>query len=410
MSDAPSTPVTLLLRRGVRMPNPATVTVDPSVHIERIAPGVVLHPGCRIVGAGTSIGPGCVLGEEAPATLDNCQLGAQVRLAGGYFSEATFLARSSMGSGAQVRPGTLVEEEAGGAHAVGLKQTILFPYATLGSLINFCDALVAGGDSRRHHSEVGSSYVHFNFTPHGDKATPSLVGDVPRGVMLNQPPVFLGGQGGLVGPARVEFGAVVPAGVIVRSDIRSGGLFVPEPRAAKPGAPFQAGAYRSIRRIVGHNLAYLGNILALRAWYRRARPRFLGADPFQAACLAGAAERLATVFDERLRRLKQLAENMPRSLALARTEADDFDAHAPPYLQQQQLIESWPRIEEALLAMAGAEGDAAPRDALLECLARAPARTDYLAAIHNLGAEGRAAGTAWLNSIVSAAGRLWPPA
>jgi len=30
-----------------------------------------------------------------------------------------------------------------------------------------------------------------------------LFGDVPRGVMLNQPPIFLGGQGGAVGPIRV---------------------------------------------------------------------------------------------------------------------------------------------------------------------------------------------------------------
>ena len=107
-----------------------------------------------------------------------------------------------MGPGAQVREGCLLEEEANGAHCVGLKQTILFPFVTLGSLINFCDCLMAGGTSRKDHSEVGSSYIHFNFTPDGDKTTASLFGDVPRGVMLDQPPIFLGGQGGAVGPVR----------------------------------------------------------------------------------------------------------------------------------------------------------------------------------------------------------------
>lgn len=78
---------------------------------------------------------------------------------------------------------------------MGLKQTILFPFVTLGSLINFCDVFMAGGTSRRDHSEVGSSYIHFNYTPRGDKATPSLVGDVPRGVMLNKEPFFSGDRG-----------------------------------------------------------------------------------------------------------------------------------------------------------------------------------------------------------------------
>ena len=92
-----------------------------------------------------------------------------------------------MGLGAQVRETCILEEEASGAHCAGIKQTILLPFVTLGSLINFCDCLMAGGTSRQNHSEVGSSYIHFNFTPDGDKTTPSLIGDVPRGVMLAEP-------------------------------------------------------------------------------------------------------------------------------------------------------------------------------------------------------------------------------
>jgi bifunctional N-acetylglucosamine-1-phosphate-uridyltransferase/glucosamine-1-phosphate-acetyltransferase GlmU-like protein len=160
------------------------VVVGEEVDCSRIADDVSIHPGCRIQGAETSIGPGCVIGAEAPATIDNCQLGRNVELKGGYFSGATFFDDANMGSGAHVRAGTILEEEANGAHTVGLKQTILMPFATLGSLINFCDILMAGGTSRANHSEVGSSYVHFNYTPHQDKATASLVGDVPHGVFL----------------------------------------------------------------------------------------------------------------------------------------------------------------------------------------------------------------------------------
>jgi hypothetical protein len=195
--------------RGVLVPCPQSVEIDPAIQPEQIAPGVVLHAGSRILGAATSIGPGCVLGAEAPATVENCQLERDVALKGGYFSSATFLAHSEMGSGSHVRAGTLLEEHSRTAHAVGLKQTIFLPFVTAGSLINFCDCLMAGGSGRNNHSEIGSSYIHFNFTPRQDKATASLIGDVPRGVMLDQPPIFLGGQGGLVGPARIDYGPVI---------------------------------------------------------------------------------------------------------------------------------------------------------------------------------------------------------
>jgi bifunctional UDP-N-acetylglucosamine pyrophosphorylase/glucosamine-1-phosphate N-acetyltransferase len=77
---------------------------------------------------------------------------------------------------------------------------------------------MAGGTSRKNHSEVGSSYIHFNYTPNQDKATASLIGDVPKGVMLNQNPIFLGGQGGLVGPCRIAYGTVIAAGSVYRKD------------------------------------------------------------------------------------------------------------------------------------------------------------------------------------------------
>ena len=118
------------------------------------------------------------------------------------------LRRSRVGSNAHIRVGTLVEEEASTAHAVGLKHTVLMSFVTLGSLINFCDGLISGGRSRREHTEVGSGFIHFNYTPRGhagDKATPSLIGDVVHGVFLRQPRIFLGGLSGIVGPQKVGF-------------------------------------------------------------------------------------------------------------------------------------------------------------------------------------------------------------
>ena len=209
-----------LLEKGVRIPNPMTLYLDDDVRVDRISGhGVTLYPGCRIYGSKTAISRGAQLGFEGPVTVEDCQVGPRVELRGGYFRKSVFLEKSNLGLGAHVREGSILEEQSSGAHCVGLKQTILFPFATLGSLINFCDCLLAGGTSRKDHSEVGSSYIHFNFSVTGDKTTPSLFGDVPKGVMLNQPPIFLGGQGGAVGPIRMGFGNVASAGTILRRDV-----------------------------------------------------------------------------------------------------------------------------------------------------------------------------------------------
>ena len=407
-----------LIARGVNLPQPETVFIGGDVVPERIASGVTIHPGCRLTGNKTSVGPGCELGAEAPVTLADCQLGERVKLQGGAFSEATFLNGAAMASGAHVRPGTLVEEEAGGAHTVGLKQTILFPYVVLGSLINFCDCLMAGGTSASNHSEVGSSYIHFNYTPHQDKATASLIGDVPRGVMLDQPPIFLGGQGGLVGPIRVAFGTVVPSGIILLKDVLQGGLCVARTASAATAAsaaksasatviaPYCPGAYRAIQRIVANNLIYIGNINALRVWYRDVRATFLRADPFQDACLAGAYARLASVMQERVRRLEELAGKMPVSLELAK--ADCQDLAAAPYRQQRSLIERWPMMRAALAGLDHVEGSVRDRDNLLSALGRLPPGTSYLDAVRTLSSNARAAGTAWLQSLVDVTAALWP--
>src|SRR5262245_64276449 len=111
-----------------------------------------------------------------------------------------------VGSNAHIRVGTLLEEEASTAHAVGLKHTILMSFVTMGSLINFCDALISGGKSRREHTEVGSGFIHFNYTTwghNGDKATPSLIGDVVNGEFIRNERIFLGGLSGIVGPQKV---------------------------------------------------------------------------------------------------------------------------------------------------------------------------------------------------------------
>jgi bifunctional UDP-N-acetylglucosamine pyrophosphorylase / glucosamine-1-phosphate N-acetyltransferase len=367
-----------LIRQGVVIPDPGQVWIEETVNVSRLAaPGAVLFPGCRIRGARTFIAAGARLGEAGPVTVCDSFIGPGAAVQGGSCNGAVLLAGASLGPAAHVRGGTILEEQAGTAHAVGLKHTILFPFVTLGSLINFCDVLMAGGTGRDNHGEVGSSYIHFNFTPHQDKATASLLGDVPAGVMLDQPPIFLGGQGGLVGPCRLNFGTVAAAGTIVRKDelrpdrLIAGGAARPLNLPRRPGAP------RALPRIMANNLIFIGNLFALRGWYREVRRRFIGPD-FPAALHQGAAANIEAAIGERIHRLDQLCGRQGGQGAAA---ADLLAAF------REGAVEIAPAPEVFL-------------DRLEQV--RQACGNHYLDAIRSLDPGARSLGTAWLQGIVDA--------
>lgn len=302
-----------LLAKGVVMPNPESVYVADDVNINRISGNkVTVFPGCRIAGPRTLILPGTRIGYEAPVTLENCLVGKNVRLNGGFFQEAVFLGDNVFGSNAHVRTGTILEEQASAAHTVGLKQTLLFPFVTLGSLINFCDCFMAGGTSRKNHSEVGSSFVHFNYTPNQDKATPSMMGNVHQGVMLDQPPIFLGGQGGVVGPVRMGFGCLTGAGSIVRKDEERPNRIILAGNTRPVSLPRRTGVHPGAVRIFNHNIKYLAGLAALHAWYVHVRPIF-ASDPMSKKLVSGLQKTLVQSIGERIRQLEKFCDTLKAS-------------------------------------------------------------------------------------------------
>jgi bifunctional UDP-N-acetylglucosamine pyrophosphorylase / glucosamine-1-phosphate N-acetyltransferase len=397
-----------LIEKGATILAPESVFIGEEVDLDRIAGGgLVIYPGCRIVGRKTLIMPGVQLGAEAPVTLEDCCLGPQVVLKGGFFCRSCFFQGAAMGSAAQVREGCLLEEQACGAHAVGLKHTILFPYVTLGSLINFCDCFMAGGTSRSDHSEVGSSYIHFNYTANQDKATASLIGDVPQGVMLDQPPIFLGGQGGVVGPLQIAFGTVIGAGVICRRDLFDKGKLVlaqgaydGKDAAVRRVMDFSPGVYCQIKQKVLNNVAYIGNLIALRHWYEKIRSPFF-TDDLERALFEGALAVLDRAFQERLKRFKAFADRMPRSsegyrqVAGKRTRKELF-------VQKDELSRRWPELEAILIKGLEDPGDPSKWEPFAkEIGARAKeADQDWLRVIHGLENRWKVLGTQWLQGIV----------
>jgi UDP-N-acetylglucosamine/UDP-N-acetylgalactosamine diphosphorylase len=221
------------------------------------------------------------------------------------------------------------------------------------------------------------------------------VGDVPRGVFLDQRPIFLGGQGGLVGPARIAFGSVVAAGGICRRDLlEENQLCIPKvPRGGTRN--YEMGVYRKIDRIVESNLAYIGNILALREWYRKVRGRYMAQDKFSLCCLEGAMQNLDLVLAERIKRLGDLAAKMEYSFQWLEAHGGDSETIA----MQKSFLVRWPQIKEHLER----SGPVQEFQSLEVFLGALPSKGNYLEIIQSLEPATREVGRAWLQSIVDGA-------
>jgi UDP-N-acetylglucosamine/UDP-N-acetylgalactosamine diphosphorylase len=301
----------VLASRGVTIPDRRQVYLDEAVDLSRIRAGTILYPGTRLIGSGTFVAAGAKVSLEGPAVLENTVIGENAEVASGYLKDSVMLRGARVGSNAHIRAGTLLEEQASTGHAVGLKHTVLMSFVTLGSLINFCDGLISGGRSRKEHTEIGSGFIHFNYTPRGsagDKATPSLVGDVPHGVYLRQPRIFLGGLSGLVGPQKVGFGSFTLAGQVIRREVPANRIVGDAARSIDK--EFQA-LNQFPGRVLKLNLEYIGQLAALQAWYRHVRlsriPTRSEYDDLRIVTQA-AAELLSVSIDERVQRLGQFLD------------------------------------------------------------------------------------------------------
>ncbi|HQF99104.1 MAG TPA: UDP-N-acetylglucosamine pyrophosphorylase, partial [Candidatus Aminicenantes bacterium] len=220
----------------------------------------------------------------------------------------------------------------------------------------------------------------------------------PRGVMLKSPPIFLGGQGGLVGPARIGFGTVIAAGTVWRGDCPEGGALLSAANHDRSRA-FTPGVYGDIRRRVLNNLHYVGNLLALRQWYLHVRRPFFRGEAMGAALFDGAIRVLEAALAERLSRFEALAGKMERSVRhLTSQPGATLPAHVIG--PQRALAEGWPRLK-AFLTAGGEETVATEqREAFVRRLDPGSGSSGYIAAVQGLDAASAATGTAWLQRIV----------
>lgn len=384
-----------LIEKGVSIPSPGSVVIADDVDMERISgKGVVINPGSVLRGPDLFLGENVIVGSEGPSVLEDVVASNNVSFASGFARKSVFLSGSSAGPNSHIREGCLLEELSSTAHSVGLKQTILFPFVTLGSLINFCDCLMSGGTSRKNHSEVGSSYIHFNYTPNQDKATPSIMGNVPEGVMLDRPPVFLGGQGGMVGPSRIAFGTVIAAGSICRKDILDEGRMVSDVLSRNVNVKRKPGFYGQIKRTVFNNIFYMANLMALASWYRNVRSIFISSPGYPPAVQAGALKTLEGSISERKKRFHEFCVKMPESIdAYCRSAGEN--ASCGLIAQKKELYYARDEIVEIISDLSGKDFSCRYMDSFLEVLIKLKS-DNYTDTLKTLDPETRLYGSSWL--------------
>jgi bifunctional UDP-N-acetylglucosamine pyrophosphorylase/glucosamine-1-phosphate N-acetyltransferase len=382
--------IEVLRKQGVEVWGTARVYISPDVCLEKICPGAVLK-NASISGAETMIGPRSEIGTSGTAVLRNSQIGSDVELGAGIYDYATLLSCSKARGFAEFRTGTLLEETAEVGHNVGLKNTFLGLGVVAGSNINLCDIVVTGGSSRRNHSEIGSGTVHFNFDPRRDKFG-SLLGNA-AGLVLASPPIFVGGNVGLVAPLHVGYGAVIPAGTTVRSDVPSGKIFnarLPEQETGMKD--FEPALYFNMSRKCITTARLVGTLHALREFYELVRIPFC--DSREMLLYKAAVARLATHAEHRVRELCATIDRLRGSIEYVESTKASLQ-----FVPQHRLLVT---KKDWISKILSCRASSSPPTVFLREYEGMRARHDHAETIRMLSEEALHEASHWLLSIEKA--------
>ena len=154
--------------------------------------------------------------------------------------------------------------------------------------------------------------------------------------------------------------------------------------------------YSNIKRILRLNINYISNLISLRRWYLDVRYRFIDNDPLEKGILIGAVKKIDMAIDERVRRLREVAEKMPYSI---RTNREIRKSEDPNHRIKELLFERWAQIEDTFSESRELSGDISIRDQFLDHLDRGRSY-EYIDSIKSLSEDARRYGTQWLKGIV----------
>jgi len=213
--------------------------------------------------------------------------------------------------------------------------------------------------------------------------------------MLNQPPIFLGGQGGIVGPLRLGYGNVVAAGTILRQDFKEENkLIVGKPHRGAV-LDFNPYAYPGLSRVVENNFLYLANLMALEQWYVCVRRPFFGGQEFGELIYTGLLDKLTLAQKERIKRLKDMAEKIAVSLKKTGPKGQNGGG-------RKEFHENIDRAFELFSGKMSADAAAEHRDHFLTLFLnhKKENKGSYLEVVKSLPTPVSKAGTLWLDKII----------
>jgi hypothetical protein len=155
--------------------------------------------------------------------------------------------------------------------------------------------------------------------------------------------------------------------------------------------------FSSVTHIVHNNLTYIGNILALDAWYCAVRAPYMSADPFQKACYVGARMRFAEILKERFMRLDELMEKVEKS----------FKSEPAPQADNQKVVKQWATAKDALKRMIESR-EAAVVPSEVKAIVNGLPKKEYLKEIQALSPVDAYILTMWLTYHVALSEKLIP--
>lgn len=191
-----------LLEAGVRLMDPNTVYVDPTV---TVGAGTVLLPGTILRGK-TCIGSGCEIGPNA--MIRDCTIGDGVTVNASQLNESTVEDGAKIGPFAYVRPHCHVGREVKVGDFVELKNSNIGDGTKISHLTYVGDSDVGG------HVNFGCGTVTVNYD--GNAKYRTVIGDH----------AFIGCNTNLVAPVQVGEGAYTAAGSTITDDVPGDSLAI----------------------------------------------------------------------------------------------------------------------------------------------------------------------------------------
>lgn len=157
-----------------------------------------------------------------------------------------------------------------------------------------------------------------------------------------------------------------------------------------------------MERIYNHNLAYIGELFALRAWYYCIRPLFIE-DELSRALISGLKENLDDCIRERIKRFTALGEKLAVSKDLI-SDASKGRGHPAGAIHEKviQRLEAAGPVFDALMAILP---DTMEAESFIREVEAGITRQgkDYVRVIQGLSQEAALTGTKWLSGIAWAA-------